>query len=68
MTSKRPASRDKKPPRASSKRPARPAPTLPPPKRGQRCPQCRKAKLDYDSFLNLVCTACGYSGVGGGCT
>ena len=31
------------------------------PKAGDTCPQCRLAKIDYDSMLNLSCPDCGFT-------
>lgn len=31
---------------------------------GDLCPQCKRARLDYDGLLNLSCPECGYA-VGG---
>jgi hypothetical protein len=37
--------------------------------KGELCPQCRKAQLDYNGLLQLECPVCGFvSGEGGGCT
>jgi hypothetical protein len=29
------------------------------PRRGQKCQQCGRGKLDYNGLLQLVCPACG---------
>jgi hypothetical protein len=34
------------------------------PHRGDLCPRCGQARLDYDGLLNLTCPNCGYA-VGG---
>ena len=36
------------------------APSPPPGRAGDRCPQCGEADLDYDGLLNLHCPRCGY--------
>lgn len=28
---------------------------------GDRCPQCKTGRLEYDGMLNLVCPACAYA-------
>ncbi|HTP08204.1 MAG TPA: hypothetical protein VMP08_08145, partial [Anaerolineae bacterium] len=38
------------------------------PRPGQKCPQCRQGKLDYDGLLNLVCPACGHTAFAGSFT
>jgi uncharacterized protein (DUF983 family) len=38
------------------------------PRPGQKCPQCRKGKLDYDGLLNLVCPQCGHVAFSGSFT
>jgi len=30
-------------------------------RRGDVCPACRSARLDYDGMLNLACPQCGYA-------
>ena len=30
-------------------------------KAGNLCPACKRARLDYDSLLNLSCPDCGYA-------
>jgi uncharacterized protein (DUF983 family) len=35
---------------------------------GQRCPQCKKGRLDYDGLLQLACPICGYVADAGGFT
>ena len=38
-------------------------------RRGELCPHCKKAQLDYNNLLQLTCLACGFvNGEGGGCT
>lgn len=38
--------------------------------KGEVCPQCGEAVLDYSGLLQLECAACGYTegGEGAGCT
>jgi hypothetical protein len=35
---------------------------------GDTCPRCRKARLDYDSLIQLACPRCGYVADPGGFT
>jgi uncharacterized protein (DUF983 family) len=38
-------------------------------RKGEQCPQCGAAALDYNGLLQLECPACGFvNGEGGGCT
>lgn len=42
---------------------------IPPLKKGEPCPQCNAALLDYNGLLQLECPACGFvNAEGGGCT
>jgi len=37
-------------------------------RQGDRCPRCKKAKLDYDGLIQLSCLHCGFVADPGGFT